>query len=366
MFKLDTQVNLDVAKFLGWWGGELAFLIPEPLRKLLMRRRPRLILRRAGDGVAGTLIDDAGERELGVFLLDDAGSQQRQSLYEGSEELEDAEVIVLLLPEQSLRRIIKLPLAAEENLLQVVAFEMDRLTPFKADQVYYTARVVERLTDSRQIKVEVVLTPRSKLDPLLDELTAAGWRPSRVDVGPASAGAGYDLLPEQYRPARNPLPQIANGVAAGILLLLFAAVLLFPLAMNKAMVEELQREVKVASKTAAEVETLRTDAEKLLHENGFLQRKKRDEPAMVDMLEEMTKVTPDQTWLNGLQYRDRKVVIQGQSPAASSLIERFEASAFFKNVSFVSPVTKDVASGQERFQIATEVVNGRIAETPAQ
>ncbi|WP_045225079.1 PilN domain-containing protein [Methyloterricola oryzae] len=364
MLKLDTQVNLDVAKFFRWWGGELAFLIPERLRKILIRRRPRLFLRMAGEGVACTLIDETGAREMGEFLLDDAGSQQREALFSGNVELEDAEVILLLLPEQSLRKSMKLPFAAEENLMQVLAFEMDRLTPFKADQVYYAARVAERLNDTRQIKVEMVLTPRAKLDPLMEELTAAGWRPIRVDVGPEPLG--YDLLPEKYRPPRNPLPQILNGVAAGIFLLLLGAVLLFPIAMNKGMVEQLQREMKATSKVAAEVESLKNDAEKLVHENGFLQRKKQNEPAMVDMLEEMTKVTPDQTWLNGLQYRDRKVVIQGQSPTASSLIERFEASPYFKNTSFVSPVTKDVASGQERFQIATEVVNGRIPEKAAE
>ncbi|NJD07458.1 MAG: PilN domain-containing protein, partial [Methylococcaceae bacterium] len=102
------------------------------------------------------------------------------------------------------------------------------------------------------------------------------------------------------------------------------------------------------------------------NEQGFLSRKKLTEPTMLDMLNDLTKVMPDDTWLNGLQYRDRKVTIQGQSPAASSLIERIEASAFFKNTSFVSPVTKDVASGQERFQITSEVTNGGLSEKPSE
>jgi general secretion pathway protein L len=87
---------------------------------------------------------------------------------------------------------------------------------------------------------------------------------------------------------------------------------------------------------------------------------------MVDMLNELTRVIPDQTSLYGLQYRDRKLVIQGRSPAASSLIELIEASPYFKNTSFVSPVIKDIASGQERFQIASEAVNGRSSENPVQ
>jgi general secretion pathway protein L len=61
---------------------------------------------------------------------------------------------------------------------------------------------------------------------------------------------------------------------------------------------------------------------------------------------------------------NRRIIIQGQSPSASSLIQGIETSAFFHNVSFVSPVTKDTSNGLERFQIASDVVNGRYSEKP--
>ena len=35
-------------------------------------------------------------------------------------------------------------MAAEENLTQVIAFELDRQTPFRADQVRYDFRIVKR------------------------------------------------------------------------------------------------------------------------------------------------------------------------------------------------------------------------------
>ena len=82
----------------------------------------------------------------------------------------------------------------------------------------------------------------------------------------------------------------------------------------------------------------------------------------IDALEELSRVIPDGTWLNGLQFNNRRIIIQGQSPSASSLIQRIEASAFFQNVSFVSPVTKDTANGLERFQIAADAANGRFSE----
>ena len=44
---------------------------------------------------------------------------------------------IFCIPESStLTRNLSLPAAAEDNLRQVLGFEMDRQTPFKADQVH--------------------------------------------------------------------------------------------------------------------------------------------------------------------------------------------------------------------------------------
>jgi general secretion pathway protein L len=366
MFKLDTKINLDMDQFLRWWGGELAFLIPAPLRKLLGAGRTQLVLTRSDGILFAALASEAGVRSLGQWTLDEAGPGLREQLYAAEPDLEDAELILALSPEQSLVKTFKLPAVAEENLQQVATFELDKLTPFKATQVYFDLRILERLPDSKQIRVELALAPRPKLDLLLDELAALGFRPERVDVTVGAAELNYDLLPDKFRTPKSKLPKFAAIASALLLGLLLLTALGLPILKSRKMVDTLQREVKAATKTAQEVQTLREDAEKLANENGFLAQKKRQEPAMVDMLEELTKVIPDQTSLNGLQYRERKVIIQGLSPTASSLIEQIEASPYFKNTSFVSPVTKDISNGQERFQIASEVVNGRHPEKPAE
>lgn len=363
MLKLDSKIDLDLAKFFRWWGGELAFFVPAGLLKLLGQGRARLVLARSGGNLAAAYESDAGIQTLGLWALDEATPGLRGQLLAEHPELDEAELLLRLSAEQSLVKTFKLPAVAEENLQQVVAFEMDRLTPFSAAQVYFDAKVVERLPDTRQIRVGLALAPRRRLDEMLDELAAVGFRPERVAVG-VSGFADHDLLPDKFRPPKSRLPKLLTIASAVLLALLLAAALALSMVMNRSLAEDLQAQVKTVSKTAKEVQELRENAEKLANESGFLLQKKRQEPAMVDMLDELTKVIPDQTSLNGLQFRERKVVIQGQSIAASSLIERMEASPYFKNTSFVSPVTKDVSNGLERFQIASEVVNGRYPEHP--
>ena len=363
MLKLNTRIDLNLQEFLAWWGGELAFLVPRRLLKLLGWGRARLVLARKSDGLHVTYLSEEGVRNIELSPLDDNAPGNRGLL--GNPEMDDAELVLRLGPEQSLVRVFKLPAIAEENLQQVASFEMDRLTPFNANQVYFDVKLIERLPGTRQIRVELAAAPRKLLDAILDELIALGWSPERVDLAAGTDGLGHNLLPEKFRPQKSRLPKLFTIASSILLFLLVISVLGLPILMNQKLLAELQAQVKSVGKTAKEVQELRENAEKLTNENGFLAQKKRHEPAMVDMLDELTKVIPDQTSLNGLQFRERKVIIQGLSPAASSLIERMEASPYFENTSFVSPVTKDVSNGQERFQIASEVVNGRFSEKPA-
>jgi general secretion pathway protein L len=360
--RLNAPINLDAGHFFRWWFGELAFLVPAPVRKLVGGAPDYLVLSREGDGLRVSHQGPDGVRELARFGVDDLGNGLRERILEQQPKLEDARVALRLGPGQALHKAIKLPQAAEENLAQVLAFEMDRLTPFKADQVYYAHRVRSRLSATRHILVDLILTPKAKLDGLLEELAAAGFRPQVVDMAGELPLGAVNLLPAQLRPPRNrwlKLLQIGLGIAV---LGLGLGLAVLPILSKKAETETLEEQVRKATKQAKEVETLRQDTETLEHQTHFLREKKRTEPVLVDMLEELTRVMPDNTWLNGLQYKDRRIVMQGQSPSASSLIELIEGSRYFKNTSFVSPVTKDTASGLERFQIASDVINGRFSE----
>ncbi len=362
MFKLDKEISLDVPAFLHWWWGELSFLVPGHLRKWLGSGEEFLIVTRQGEELEACLLNDGVNRPLGRFSLDEAGSQRRDKLFADEPDLAEARQVLRLHASHGLSRTLKLPLAAEENLNQVVGFEMDRLTPFKSDQVYFDARVSSRSSPNRQITVALWLTPRHRLDSQIEELSTWGWHPALVDLAGTHRVGSCNLLPLKYRPVPNPWPRYLNISLATLSLLLFILLAAMPAWVSYRQIDGLEQEVKRVSKIAREVDQLRQDADRLQQEALFLQLKKLTEPVVTDLLEELSQVIPDNTWLNGLQYNEHKIVIQGQSPSASSLIELIEASPHFRNTSFVSPVTKDMSNGLERFQIASEVVNGRFTE----
>ena len=82
---------------------------------------------------------------------------------------------------------------------------------------------------------------------------------------------------------------------------------------------------------------------------------------MVIVIDEVTRLLPDNTWLKSFQYANGKLQIQGISSSASALIAILEASQLFNNTRFVSPVTQDRSTGLERFQIATQLKGSKNA-----
>ncbi|MDD2769516.1 MAG: PilN domain-containing protein [Methylococcus sp.] len=366
MVDFSKPIDLDIQAFLRWWGSELAFLVPERVQSLLGGRSSWIFLTWQADALEAVLRTASTERRLGSFTLDAAGREAWQRLLEAEPDLAEVRMVFRLLPEQCMTRVIKLPLATEENLQQVVAFELDRLTPFKPGQVYFGARVIERLKAAGQIRVDLAVVPKDRLDLMLEAMSAAGWHPDYADVSENLFKRMHQLLPERFQVKRSRWNRWLNGGLAAIAVGLFLALLIVPVWKKSQWVDQLETEVRKAGKAAKEVEALRQEAEQKAHEMGYLAEKKRKDPLVLDVLNELSKVMPDDTWLNGFQYKDGHLVVQGQSPSASSLIARMEASAEFKNTSFVSPVTKDVSNGLERFQIASDAVNGRSSETPAQ
>ena len=364
MVKLDTPIELDVKGFLKWWFAELSRLVPVWLRRMVVDTRDYLLVSKPDEFYDLRLVADQSKDEFGRIILNEEGRQIWYRLVSRKADLQQAEIVFRLLPGQALQKVITLPAAALENIRQVVGFEMERLTPFKAEQVYYDVKLLEKVNETNQIKAELLLVPRTKLDAMLKEMVGLGLLPSRVDVGghleqdQKRPTLKCNLLPQQLHDQPNRLKRMVNGFLILLLLGFIVLIAVLPIWMKQQYSLELEREVKQTSQAAAEVQALKKDAEDLLRDTDFLLEKKSNEPVVVELINELSIRIPDDTWLTNINYRHRKLQINGQSPSASKLIEIIEASPLFENASFVSPVNQDRNTGLERFQIATDIVSG--------
>jgi general secretion pathway protein L len=98
-------------------------------------------------------------------------------------------VVVSVPAHELLRKRIVLPAAVEENLAQVLTYDLDRHTPFKADELYFDATVVERNAARNTVTVDLAAARRTAIDPALKS-RAAKVADSTAHIMPPSGEHG--------------------------------------------------------------------------------------------------------------------------------------------------------------------------------
>ncbi len=355
---LDTTITIDLKGFFHWWGRELAFLVPKSVRRQLREHCGRLVFFPSERGFELRFFDDDGN-PIVTQRLDDLENGAYHEFKERYPSFEKAEIVLRLPAHQALQKVIFLPMAAQENLQQVVGFELDRYTPFSADQVYFTALPLGTSSNG-QIQVLLIAVPKKRLDDHISLLESFDIRPHRVDYQAAAEAFPqtldtYNLLPDQFKQRGSQWGLWLHWALGAVMLLMLVAVSIWPVWTEGRMVEVLKARVKHLEDQNRVVEAQQAQIDALYAESKKLIDIKRQSPALLSILNELSRLLKDDTWLTHLKFSGQHIQIQGQSPAASSLIGVLEESAFFTNVSFVSPLTQDKTTGRERFQIGMDI-----------
>lgn len=354
-----SRVRRSSAEFFTWWLEQLKSLLPERLKRLLVPDLAELLLELHGTRLVVRRRDGAAVRELGSVLIDEADPKSvkmaLRPVLEG-QPIDHMRVCLGLPADRALRRTIDLPAAAEENLRQVVAFEMDRLTPFAADAVHYDVHIVDRDPESRRIRAELMVLPRTAVDPCVETLRRFGLEPEAVALPRRGVGGV---------PWRVPLATNGTngrklvGRSATLLLVLAASLVIIGLWLafqrERTALEALDREVAAARKDAEEGRALQEEIAQLSREGSFIVDKKRERPTNVEVMSELTRVMPDDTWLYRVRLLDQELQTFGYAPNASALIGVIENSPLFSNAQFRAPLTRDQRVEAEQFHIAFRV-----------
>jgi general secretion pathway protein L len=356
--KLSAPVSRNLGAFWSWWVGELREMLPPRVRGKLMPRAERVYLELDGSDLIVSQGTAQDKKEASArYSLDhpDAGAV---TLSAGDEMHQRARQVVLCLPaDKALTRTLTLPLAAEENLREVLSFEMDRQTPFTADQVYYDFSVLARSAAEGTLTVDLVLTTRRTLDDLLVRLGNRGLFPDLVTVEHREAGsfASVNLLPVDRRQRKSVTPWLVNFALGTLAVLLLVSAAALPLLDKKQQIEALEPSLKTASAKAEEARQLRKEVERLTANSRFLTDKKQSSLTVLEIMDELTRILPDDTWITRLDIKGSELQIQGQSSSAAAVIPLIESSSILQNPSFRSPVTQVPRSDDELFHLSAEI-----------
>jgi general secretion pathway protein L len=354
-----------------WWTGELAALVPERLRRRLTPVTDTLVVL-LGEGEATLCLETRQEvKTLGrIDLLGEGETHHRVAALLRQHGLVrelggGAPTCLRLDAERALRTIVDLPLAAEANLDEVVSFELDRHTPFRADQAAFSHRVLERDPAGQRLRIELIVVPRPVIDQAIAVATRLQLDVDRIDIGDNASGnlAGSgNLLPSRSPVARQHSRErtFVYALSAAAAALALIAVYL-PVHSMQRTADSLQQQFEAAKKSAVAGAALQKEIDALRKDELFLVDRKRDRLTVSNLLLEATRILPDDTWLSEWQLAGSEMQLTGYAGSASALVNLLEQSKIFRNTTFQSPVVQDSKSGRERFHVATQVAG---EETP--
>jgi general secretion pathway protein L len=363
-----------LAGFLRWWTGELATFVPRTARAAVKRRRLRPVM--AFDAVHAVLwrpaagehgiemqpvvtIPLSGDAAAGRAALDSVP----RVIYGGASA--PARVAVALPSKSVLRRSLVLPAAVEENLLDTLAFDLDRHTPFKADELYFDAEVIGRDAARGEIRVDLAAARRGIVDRIVAQTES--WGATVVAVTPDGASttepSRLNLLATEKRPSPGAGAWLRIWAPLALLLALCAVAVALPVWQKREYAIALLRIVDEVRGQAAVSDGLRTQLERETAEYNFPLERKFAFPSSLQVLDEITKLLPDDTWLTQMEVKtqtrgkdtQRELLLRGESANAGRLITLFEESKVFTQAAPRSPTTKIQPGPGEIFDLAAQL-----------
>ncbi|MFU8877524.1 MAG: PilN domain-containing protein [Wenzhouxiangellaceae bacterium] len=347
-----------IPRFLSWWGGELASLVPAKFRQRLMPPKPQLWIVPAETGGGDMRIwrvDHGRPRVLDVFGAGEDLQILRTRWRDLVAEFDDGnpEVRLCLHESQFLAMPIELPAAVEENLDAAVRFQLDQLTPFSADQVELGVRVENQDVEHRRIAVGLRIVPRETLAPMLERARAFGAPVHVVDTLAADDPPeveGFNLLPEDRRPHYVHARARYNTLLGVGLVVVLALVMTQTLMLRERTVSGLEREADRLRGEAMQVMQLQTQLEDSLAAANFLAEARAARPTVVEVLDELTVRLPADIWLQQFQLQGDELRINGQAEGSQRVVNLLNQSPMFVSPEITGPISIDPRTGQERFR----------------
>ena len=339
--------------FLGWWTARLTELLPARLRAGTLPPDALLVSLRA-DGEADFALRRRGrEAPLGRFALDPAALGSLPAALRRR----PRRVLLRPAPGTLLEREVVLPLAAQHDPAGVLRYELDRLTPFAPEEVFWTWRQDSRDAARNALRLRLSLLPKAPLQAPLAALRRAGLAPAALEAlaaggAPRAIPLGEAAAPSPRREAWRRRGLAAAGATCAALGI---AAIALPFALQSLSLAAAERQIEALRPRVAEAEALRRRmAEAKGGQDAFAAERARVGNAL-QAIAALTDILPDDTWLTELTLRQRRLGMAGRSAGAARLIGLLSADPTIGDAAFAAPVTRAEQGGGDAFSIRAEL-----------
>ena len=261
------------------------------------------------------------------------------------------QLIVRLGVAAALRKTLSVPASARWHMENVLAFELDRETPFTADEVYWAYAVRNHDRARKRLDVELIILARSDIDSLVASIRRAGAEVVGIEIPSPSGKPLFVPLDDNKRHHRSLAHRSVLGRAAAVTALAALAVVI-PFAQLHLARASADRKIATLTPSAEEAGSLRKAVDQFSGAAAYLtDERERTGPALA-VLADITNDLPDDTHLTMLSLHAGRVTIQGIAQSAARVVAQISKDRRFTEQVFDSPVAQDGHSGLESFTLS--------------
>lgn len=325
-----------------WWCRQMSDLLGLGGTERRLRRNALVVEApaRGGDAVVVTRRRRHRETLLGRYQLDEPGPARGGR---------SRPVVLRLPPTMLLEQEITLPLLAEPAAEQVLGYEMDRVTPFTADEVYWAWSIARRDRAAGRLHVRLSLVPRQALASLVPALAAIGLMPGVLET---SAADGTPRLIALRHPPAGRRRLLAGAALCCMVLALVAIV--EPFALQSLALTRVARQIEAVRPAVAQAEALRRRIAGQSAATDIVAAERGRVGDVLAVLATITDIVPDDAFLNRFSWAERKLVLDGEAAGAARLMTALAADPSLRDTAFATPVTPAASRRGERFSIRAE------------
>ena len=331
------DLNLSVAGIWKALTAPVIALVEEAALRRSSVERPALDLRVHAGGVEAVRVD--GSRQ--EVLLAVAGRPQ-QALREIAPRLQPGMghgVTLSLAADQSISQRLVLPQQPDDVLRAIVRNKVEGLAPWPLALCLWGMRSESIPGDPQHTAVTVAVVSRALLDDLSATIRQAGAEVKALSVGlPDGGQVDIELGSGDVR--REARDQAMRRARLG----------LFSIYRTNSAASQMEED------TASLLSLLRPNGAfagetPLIAAANRLQQERRDRLSAVNVLNELSKLLPDQVHLVSLELDGDQLTIKGQGSGVPGLIQILEASPDFQGVNFAAATELDQNSNSDAFSL---------------
>lgn len=284
------------------------------------------------------------EGRNGKWLEEQSGLRKGQSR-------RAAHVTVQLNPAHFLILTLPLPVGAKPYLNAVIASQIDRISPWPAERAIFGATLIQESNSSLSVRVAIAardaITQRIKSLNLADARSVTLRVPTSDDDLPADIMIPFDS--SQRDPLRSERRMIA-GLAFGTMALVIlteAARIGYGNAIDLDLTTT-RKEIAALKETIAGATAgrdLKTDPlARMINLKSTI-------VPQVEVIDALSQVLPDHTYLTALEIEPTKIHIEGISTEATDLPKAISGQSIFGDATFSAPTAKRRDNPGETFQL---------------